>query len=250
MLNRLAPIVDRKRHKSRYAAPTPWHRTKSGRGRLEADAVSLREIHRTLDLHVDEFEAYFYGTFSFAIGDHGIVRTAPVAIWLPPTYPENGPVAYVDIDTFEKFPDKFLIDRHLYRDGECCLEITSSWRSDRPYELKRWVNNFVTFVHRQFLYDLNGGKFPGHDWKHGNEGRVQLIEETLETSLIPILVSALCGGSHPRKAHCPCGSGKAYGPCHKRKVASLVDIIPSKDRNAILEALAKRYDDLGHAIAH
>jgi hypothetical protein len=219
-----------------------WYLTPRGRARLESDKKLLAPKYACLEFFPDDEFVSIYGNISVAIGTrHGIVRTAPVLIVLPRNYPQAGPWAFIDPETFKVHSGKTLSDRHFGADGNCCLEIVSSWNADEPNALLRWVENFVLFIHRQFIYDGNGGVWPGPEWKHGLSGRIQFVEESLSPNLIGAFACSILTEPPRRKSPCPCGSGKPYAACHKRQVNELVSKLPSAKRKDVAVALQRRY---------
>jgi hypothetical protein len=140
-------------------------------------------------------------------------------------------------------------DRHLYGNGEFCLwlarvdvpDVTSAAGFDR------FLKRLLVFLHDQFVYD-DLGRWPGPEWPHGSEAAYaqHLIErlsiEDLESfrSLWPAVLGA---PQRPDRA-CPCGSGLAYGRCHRKTVEDLSWIQNLTIRNQLPDAVKGRLRDV------
>jgi len=222
-------------------AARPWFATPDGRRRLAADQASLAEKYPQLTFVIDDERASITGIISVMIGKrHGIVRSAPIAIDFPPDYPRSEPIARFDLATFKRHPDKNPLDRHVFQDGRCCLELFSSWKPGDADALFRYVEQLVVFVHRQFIYDANGGNWPGPEWEHGIDGLAQFVEESVGPALIDAVIGTIGGDPPKRRSPCPCGSSKAYAQCDKRRVATLIRDLPSGKRRSVAHALDLR----------
>jgi hypothetical protein len=170
---------------------------------------------------------------------HGIIRTANITVRFVSNYPKSEPQGWIEPGTFNSHDGKTFFDRHIASDGRCCLDlpVMSSWTSRDPDALVKWLCNFVLFVHRQFIYDLNGGRWPGPEWKHGSHGWAQYVVEQVGPNVVPTLLSVFRGNPPPRKSPCPCGSAIIWAHCHKRSVNDIIKALPFDDRQEIMKLL-------------
>ncbi len=223
-------MARRKRRGGKYAAPIQWHTTDAGRQRLELDLTVLKEEFSSLTFSVeDDGTAKLEGPVSVSIGNrYGIIRTAEAIIAFEADYPKSEPIGYVQKDTFKPHPGKTMKDRHMSEGGWCCLNLpgTSSWDPSDEDGLRKWLTNFVLFVHRQFLYDINGGKWLGPEWEHGTRGWAQFVRLHLDRRYWQILVDIARAVPGLRRRPCPCGSGKPLAGCHKRSVDAFLRRLP------------------------
>jgi hypothetical protein len=220
---------------------TAWHEGAIGKRRFESDRDAVEMEFPTLAFCIDEDgNVTLEGDVTIEIGKkHEIFRTARVIVRFSPDYPARGPLATVAPGTFIAHPGKTFSDRHIDERGVCCLELGSSWDSGDANGLVRWLRNFVLFIHRQFIYDRNGGVWPGPEWKHGTDGWVQFVEESLEQfGLVPKFVASVMGSSTGRRGPCPCGSGRSYAQCHKTTVADVLRSVPDRERWAVARKLS------------
>ena len=170
---------------------------------------------------------------------HGIVRTANVTVRFATDFPKSEPQGWIEPGKFKAHAGKTLSDRHIAADGQCCLDLPamSSWNPRDPDALVKWLYNFVLFVHRQFIYDLNGGRWPPPEWKHGSLGWAQYVVEQVGPNMVTTLLSVYRGNPPARKSPCPCGSGVIWAHCHKRAVTDVIRALPFGDRQEIMELL-------------
>jgi hypothetical protein len=180
------------------------------------------------------------GAVAISIGTkHGIVRTANVGIRFAADYPRSEPQGWIEPGTFAAHVGKSLSDRHITADGRCCLDlpVMSRWSPQDRDALVKWLRNFVLFVHRQFIYDLNGGRWPGPEWKHGSHGWAQYVVEQVGRNMVTTFLSVYRGNPPARKSPCPCGSGIVWARCHKRSITHVIGALPFADRPEIMELL-------------
>lgn len=216
--------------------------TGEGRRRFDLDWAAVSAKYRSLDYLREGSALCIYGNITVQIGTRGdILRTAPILVVLPLNYPISEPLGFVDPETFKKHPEKSLSDRHFNEQGRCCFELISSWDPGDERALFKWIENFVLFIHRQFIYDANGGRWPGPEWKHAGDGWIEYVEETLPALLIPALASAIVWRGPRRRAACVCGSGKSYASCHKREVDNVIGQIHSLHRREVGRKLLARH---------
>lgn len=228
--NRHVRMASRRRRSGKYAAPTQWHTTDAGRQRLDLDLAMLKAEFPSLTFAVESNgTAKLKGPVSVNIGKrHGITRTAEAAVAFESDYPKSEPIGYLRKSTFKPYPGKTMSDRHMSEDGWCCLDLpgTSSWEPSDQDGLRKWLTNFVLFVHRQFLYDIIGGKWPGPEWEHGAGGWAQFVRLHLNRRYWQVLVDVVRAVPGVRGRPCPCASGKPFAKCHKRFVDAFLRRLP------------------------
>lgn len=86
----------------------------------------------------------------------------------------------------------FDIDRHIYSDGQCCLEIWEHWLWQHPDckiedVLSELINNFIL---AQIFFDYNG-HFPFGDWRHGFDGIIDAYSEMLKANDIYEIINKI-----------------------------------------------------------
>jgi hypothetical protein len=182
-----------------------------------------------LTFGVSDGIAKLVGPVSVNIGKrYEIIRTAEVRVEFPAAYPNSEPDGFIAKGTFAPHPGKLFADRHMSKGGWCCLELPaeSSWDPKDPDGLRKWLTNFVLFIHRQFLYDINGGKWPGPEWEHGARGWAQFVRRNLDKKYWPIFIDIARSVPGLRRQACPCGSGKSFAQCHKHFVDEFMARLP------------------------
>jgi hypothetical protein len=230
-----------------------WYEGAAGRSRLQADLDMVAGEFPSLELTYTKTRKYaiLKGTIAVNIGSrHEIIREAPVSVMFPSDYPNVEPDGFISEGTFAAHPGKMFADRHMTETGWCCLELPadSLWDANDPDALRKWLTNFVFFVHRQFLYDINGGIWPGPEWEHGDKGWAQFILEKIDTLLIPVFMRRLRESPYQRHSPCPCGSTNVFAQCHKRDLDHLLKQLPNDPKRhrkiaEILEQSALRDGD-------
>lgn len=208
-----------------------WHEGTRGQSRLHSDRAMVAAEFPSLKLvFTKNNDAALVGTIAVNIGKrHEITREAKVSIIFDNNYPNSEPDGFIEKGTFSPLPGKLFADRHMHKSGWCCLELPaeSSWDPKDPDALRKWLTNFVFFVHRQFLYDINGGVWPGPEWEHGEKGWAQFVLEKMDSRLMTAFVDLLRGKHYRRGDICPCGSAKRFAQCHKRDLDQLLALLPN-----------------------
>lgn len=221
----------RKRRGASLPESAQWHAAADGQARLQSDLAMVATEFPSLKFSLDKDNyATLTGTIAVNIGKgHEIIREANVTVLFDRDYPQSEPDGFIAKGTFYPRPGKLFADRHMSKGGWCCLELPaeSSWDAKDPDGLRKWLTNFVLFVHRQFLYDINDGVWPGPEWEHGSRGWAQFVLEKMNPELLGAFVGLIRGARHRRKDACPCGSGKRFAPCHKRELDQLLSVLPN-----------------------
>jgi uncharacterized protein YecA (UPF0149 family) len=169
------------------------------------------------------------------LSDSGITTRVAVRIDFPDRYPELEPTAYDDENRFP--PD---LDRHLLRDGRCCLWLLarSRWKPYDPDALLTFLDEVALFFDRLLVHDATGRKkWPGGEYPHGRVGYIEFLMETLavDRSKLDALAPAPLNRARPeRNDPCPCGSGRKFKRCHALGIWQVQQTIHSELMTAIL----------------
>ncbi|MHB8355143.1 MAG: SEC-C metal-binding domain-containing protein [Vulcanimicrobiaceae bacterium] len=215
---------------------------KDGKARLKSDLASIPTEFPSLQTELEGGRAILRGSIPVQIGTtHGIVRTADVTIRFGDDYPKSEPKAWIQPGTFVAHAGKTFSDRHIAANGLCCLDLpaASRWNPKDKSALLKWLRNFVLFVHRQFLYDRNGGRWPGPEWAHGAHGWAQYVIETIGVALIPTLIEVYQDTPPARHSPCPCDSGRTWAQCHKRTVQDTLKAVPMEVRQEVIDLVGE-----------
>ena len=210
-------------------APKPWYRSDGG-SRLETDRAIAAAVVPTLLFRIDEARerVFLEGDLVFT-AECDIPTTVGVRIEFPWHYPQSEPIAFDRDQRFHKLPDKELIDRHLLRDGQCCLWLPpkTRWSQAKPDALRDFLLEVLVFFDRQLIYDVTES-WPGPAYDHGWRGYREFIMEefgcevNVTRKLFPSIIKRQSVG---RNEPCPCGSGSKYKRCHLSLVECIQDRI-------------------------
>lgn len=138
-------------------------------------------------------------------------------------YPEKLPKLY--LKNFEHIKG---IDRHIYKDRECCvgigeLEIFSKF-ADFKINIKDYIEHLaIPYLFSQSYYDYYG-EWPFGEYSHGIPGiKEKLIEifEVKEYKEVISLYKRTIDKSIGKNRSCPCRSGKKYKDCHKNTIETI-----------------------------
>ena len=216
-----------------------FHGSVKGRARLERDLRSIQGFASGLALRVDESNlAVLEGPLTIDLG-HDAFRAVRVRVVFPLDYPGREPLVFDADKQFKALPGKPLADRHLGKDGWCCLDLVSPWNGADQEAFANFMRNVVTFFDRQFVYDVLG-RWPGSAWAHDHAAWPQYIREELaeDPNLVAAVERAIVRGEPlpSRKSPCPCGSNLSFLKCHRAKIKQVIGAVPSGVQSAMRKA--------------
>ena len=188
--------------------------------KLDVDIESILEIFpkhkyasRTLVGEIDIYdnEDRYYSSFN-------------IKITIPLKYPYEFPILY---ESGNKIPH--IIDRHIYKNGSCCVCITQEEdiRCKRGITIKEFIFEYVIpFFANQIYFEVNG-KWANGDYQHGYDGVIQFYQELFNTKDLNIIIEGFkCYFYKRLKPYekCFCGSNIKYKKCHLLSVYRLQEI--------------------------
>lgn len=207
----------------------PWYERENG-ARYASDRALVAEFYPTLQFRIDHSEARVSLEGSIVIrAACGIPTEIATQIKFPWDYPQSEPIAYDSKRRFQPLPPKLLVDRHICKDGQCCLWLPpcSLWDPHDQLALRLFLDQLAVFFNRQLIYDITAS-WPGPEYDHGTKGYVQFIREQLgnDDPLAAALLPAITlRASVGRNACCPCGGGKKFKRCHLQAVSDIQRLI-------------------------
>jgi hypothetical protein len=167
-----------------------------------------------------------------------------VALLIPKNYPYGVPDFF---ETSQKLPRGE--EDHINAIGLCCVEMDL----DLMVQARRGIRlcDFLTMKVYPFLlsvlHKMSEGTYPGGDYAHGTEGRLQRYRQKLETSddffVLDALEVALSRRSVGRNDPCWCGSGIKAKRCHLGDLEWLRAIGSTQLRQDLLD-IRTRHDEL------
>lgn len=173
-------------------------------------------------------------------GPKGLVDAYEVRIEIGEDFPFVPPKVF---DVAERLPRN--IDRHVYSDGQVCLEVWPIWRAQNPNPTVQTVLNgpIRNFFLSQAVFESSGDWPFGH-YGHGDLGRREALRylfraDSADDNDLLWRMNALV--NPPRRQNkCPCRNGKLYRKCHRAEFEAIADILGS----AGLAAVATMYLDV------
>ena len=132
-------------------------------------------------------------------------------------YPEEMPSVYEAGGRIDR-----TLNNHFYNNGSCCLEHPVKYAAiillenfNFKFFMKNLVGNFFLYHTCKFF----NKKYPFGEWKHGDEGHKEVLEEIMKSDEKDLYLNLLNlydkNESDYNKILCPCGSGKYFQSCHK-----------------------------------
>jgi hypothetical protein len=199
----------------------PWYKHDGAR-RLQTDRLIVSEYYPTLKYFLTQDEEVRL----VILAECGIPSNISTRVTFPWNYPQSEPQAFDAKQRFQAWPGKRLIDRHILKDGKCCLWLPprSPWSPGDSTALRGFLDEVAVFFDRQLVADVTGD-WPGPQYAHGQEGysqfaRERLLEEGVSqtANLSDVINMTKDTDSY---ALCPCGSQKKFKFCHQSVVEKI-----------------------------
>jgi len=162
--------------------------------------------------------------------------TFKILIELPNAFPLAVPKVY---EISHKI--KRIEDRHMYQNGECCLDMEHELQFMAGKEIK--LSDFILTKVYPFLanqiYFESIGKFAGEEYEHGFDGIRQFYKEKLHLGdpsiILKILDSIMHKRIQGRNDPCCCGSNKKLKNCHLHQIEYLSSILMDQIQKDYIE---------------
>lgn len=157
--------------------------------------------------------------FSTRLAQRTVKEAFCLRIEIPSGFPRKLPRVF---STDKRIPADF----HTNPDGSLCLETPMKMRmvlNSEPTIINYIEQLVVPFLATYALY-RDTGMTPFGVRQHGGHGLLLSYKEILgtpSTLTTARFLLMLAGGENYRRQPCPCGSGKRFGGCHKKRVARL-----------------------------
>jgi len=163
-----------------------------------------------------------------------------IKISISPKYPFEFPILY---ECGNDIPH--IIDRHIYKDGSCCVCVTQEEdiRKKRGITIKEFIFEYaIPFFANQIYFETNGGSWANGDYSHGYDGFIQYYQELFNTQDINIIVLGFryfLNNSLKPYEKCFCGSNIKYKKCHLKVHVQMEKISPKRLRDDFKFLLCK-----------
>lgn len=171
-------------------------------------------------VQADCFPVVLEGVFEVD-GPKGLVDAYQVRIELSRDFPDVPPSVF---DVGERLPRD--LDRHVYLNGQACLEVWPVWLAQNPNPTVVTILNgpVRNFFLSQSVYDATA-KWPFGEYAHGDAGRREALRDAVSASSTAdkdLLWRVYALLNPPRRQNsCPCGSGHLYRKCHRAEVQTI-----------------------------
>lgn len=185
---------------------------------MNIDKHDLAEVERRFPkLRLGEYlgKKALVGVIDVSDAEGNFLEEFEVALLIPEKCPYGVPDLF---ETSQKLPRGE--DDHVNPIGLCCVEMDLDLmvQARRGIRLSDFLTKKVYPFFLSILHKISEGTYPGGDYAHGTEGRLQRYRERFNTNddffVLDALELALSGRSVGRNDLCWCGSDRKAKRCH------------------------------------
>ena len=185
---------------------------------MTIDKNDLAEVERRFPkLRLGEYlgKKALVGVIDVSDAEGNFLEEFEVALLIPEKYPYGVPDLFETSQKLSRGEND-----HVNAIGHCCVEMDLDLmvQARRGIRLSDFLTRKVYPFFLSVLHKMHEGTYPGGDYAHGTEGRLQRYRERFNTNdnsfVLDALELALSGRSVGRNDLCWCGSGRKAKRCH------------------------------------